>query len=248
MSEQDYTTPQPSSSPAPVQVELPISQPVVTYILLGINILIFLLTIVLGDQVAVLGIKNNQAIVDGQYYRLISAMFLHTELWHIGFNGYALYILGISLERFYGHTRFLVIYMLSGLAGSIASFALLPFNSLGASGAIFGIFAATIPFWYHNRFILGDFRRRIANIAWVIGINLVIGITSRGIDNWGHIGGLVGGLILGWFAAPRYVVGAMREGRLQIRDQSSAVVRWMAFGIFALLLILITTYLIVIRS
>jgi len=122
---------------------------------------------------------------------------------HIGFNMYALYILGPGLERFYGPWRFLLLYLLGGFAGNVFSMIFTPQPSLGASTAVFGLLAAQGALLYHNRDFFGGERtqRAIINIAVVAGINFLIGL-SPGIDNWGHMGGLLGGLVFAWFAGP----------------------------------------------
>jgi rhomboid protease GluP len=106
------------------------------------------------------------------------------------------------LERQYGHGRFLALYFLSGFAGNVFSFLFSPAPSLGASTAIFGLLGAQGVFFYRNREVYGKIgQRALINIITVAVINLVIGL-SPGIDNWGHIGGLIGGTIFAWFGGP----------------------------------------------
>lgn len=257
-------SPDPSPAPAPApppsglqRVRLPSSPPVVTYVLLAVNILVFLADTALAaagygvsgvGPLTLLGAKNNQAIVNGEYWRLITPLFLHGGLLHLGFNSYFLYIVGRGVERAYGTARFLAIYFLAGLAGTVASFALSRANSIGASGALFGVIGAWIPLLYRNRHVLADTQRQIGRIAQVIGINLLIGL-SPGIDNWAHIGGLVGGLALGWFAAPRYGV---RDGLIgseaQVVDESAFASTWVAAVLLAGLLIGLTLALVTLRG
>jgi rhomboid protease GluP len=190
-----------------VAVKTPANQPVVTYALLGITILAFVLqfgsTMLLGDDwLAAFGVKYNPAIVDGQIWRLLTPMLLHGTILHLGFNMYALFALGRGLERFYGHSRYLALYILSGFAGNVVSFLFSPNPSLGASTAIFGLLGAEAVFLYKNRTILGaSARTALTNVITIAVINLVIGL-SPGIDNWGHIGGLVGGTLFAWFGGP----------------------------------------------
>ncbi|NJN17171.1 MAG: rhomboid family intramembrane serine protease [Oscillochloris sp.] len=152
-----------------------------------------------------LGAKENTLIANGEYWRLIGAMFLHGNLIHIFFNGYALFALGPETERIYGTGRFLVLYFLAGIAGSVASYALSPEPSVGASGAIFGLIGALGMFYYLNRAALGEFgRMQIQSMAAIVMINLIIGFSAQGtIDNWGHMGGLVGGVLSALALAPR---------------------------------------------
>ena len=181
---------------------------------MGINILVFLADMGLritgyGFQgvgpLTLIGAKDNQAIVRGEYWRLITPLFLHGGILHLGLNRYFLYIVGRLVERAFGTARFLAIYLLSGIAGVVASFAFSHFDSIGASGALFGLVGAWVPLLYRNRHVLANTRQQIRRIVQVIAINLLIGL-APGIDNWAHLGGLVSGLALGWFASPLYVV------------------------------------------
>jgi rhomboid protease GluP len=155
-----------------------------------------------------LGAKVNDLIADGAYWRLLTATFLHGNLIHIFFNGYALYALGPETERIYGTRRFLALYFLAGLGGSLASYLMSPAVSVGASGAIFGLMGGLGLFYYLNRAALGEFgKAQVQNMVAIAMINLFIGFTNAGvIDNWGHLGGLIGGALAGLALAPRLEV------------------------------------------
>jgi rhomboid protease GluP len=154
------------------------------------------------DWPAQLGLKINLAIAQGQLWRLITPMFLHGSILHIAFNMYALYIFGPGLERYFGRARFLALYGLSGFAGNVASMMFSAANSLGSSTAIFGLLGAQGVFVYQNRELLGKgARRALNNIISIAAVNLLIGLSPQ-IDNWGHIGGLIGGSLFAWFAGP----------------------------------------------
>jgi rhomboid protease GluP len=157
-----------------------------------------------------LGAKENSLIEQGQYWRLITATFLHANLVHIFFNGYALFALGPESERIYGTRRFLALYFLAGLGGSVASYLFSPAPSVGASGAIFGLIGGLGIFFYLSRKALGDFARtQLQSMAAIAMINLIIGFASPGvIDNWGHLGGLVAGVAAGAALAPRLGVNS----------------------------------------
>lgn len=192
----------------PVAVKLPGSSPVVVYILLGLTILVFILQLaseyLLGgvDLPRALGMKVNELILEGQLWRLFTPMLLHGSILHIGFNMYALYIFGPGLERHYGHWRFLALYLLAGFAGNVMSFLFTNLPSLGSSTAIFGLLGAEAVFLYQNRKIFGrSAQRALGNIITIAAINLIIGISPQ-IDNWGHIGGLIGGTLFAWSAGP----------------------------------------------
>jgi rhomboid protease GluP len=212
----DYTPPgsdqlhSPETPPTPrqVAVKLPANSPVVVYTLLVLTIFVFLLQNLSEllfniDWLQVFGMKDNSAILEGELWRLFTPMFLHGGLLHIGFNMYALYIFGPGLERHYGHLRFLLLYFLSGFAGNVMSFLFSMAASLGSSTAIFGLLGAEGVFLYQNRKIFGaNAQRALMNIVMIAVINLVIGL-SPGIDNWGHVGGLLGGTLFAWSAGPK---------------------------------------------
>lgn len=156
----------------------------------------------------VLGAKANPLIDAGQYWRLISATFLHANLAHLFFNSFALYTLGPESERIYGAPRFLALYILSGLGGSVASYLFSPAPAVGASGAIFGLIGGLGVFYYLNRTLLGAFgRAQVQSMVVIAALNLLIGFSSGGvIDNWGHLGGLIVGALAGLALAPRLKV------------------------------------------
>lgn len=146
------------------------------------------------------GAKVNALVLEqSQWWRLVSATFLHGGFLHLAFNVYAVFVLAPILERLYGARRFLVIYMVSGLGGSMASLFFNEGVSVGASGAIFGLLGALLVFGFKFRSLLPPRLRSafgIKLIPWVI-INLVIGfIPGLRIDNAAHIGGLLAGVIV----------------------------------------------------
>lgn len=218
--------------PSTVMVRYPQSKPLVTYILMGICIVIYLAQIaseiLLGtDLPALLGMKINEAILNGQVWRFLTPMFLHGSLLHIGFNLYALYIFGPSLERRFGRGRFLLLFLLSGFVGNVISFIFSPAASLGSSTAIFGLLGAEMIFAYRNQGLLGSSARRVlVNVITVAGVNLIIGL-SPGIDNWGHIGGLLGGLLFTWFAGPILAIEGIYPD-LSVTDRRKASTIWIA--------------------
>ena len=197
-------------APPPQQVPISTSQqrPIVTYTILVLAVIIYLLQMAsqnfMGgtDLPALYGMKVNEFILQGQYWRLITPIFLHGSIMHLGFNMYALFILGPMLERLYGHGRFLGLIFVSGFAGNVMSFLFSAAPSLGSSTAIFGLLGAQGVLLYQNRQFYGRVAQRaLINIVVIAGINLVIGL-SPGIDNWGHIGGLLGGTLFAWFGGP----------------------------------------------
>lgn len=191
----------------------PPRRPWVVYTILGLIVVMYLLTALLSGSLTqpsllvlvLLGAKENSLIDAGQYWRLLSATFLHGSLIHIFFNSFALYALGPESERIYGTWRFLTLYFLAGLGGSVASYLMSPAPSVGASGAIFGLIGGLGMFFYLSRVVLGEFgRSQVQSMATIAVINLVIGFSAPGIiDNWGHMGGLVTGTLVGAALAPR---------------------------------------------
>ncbi len=174
----------------------------ITYILIGINIIFYILSAYLSGSIfnidprvlIVLGAKYNPLIQQGQYYRLITAMFLHGGLLHIFLNMYALKATGEIVESIYGKTKFIIIYFLSGIVSSLASYIFSDGVSVGASGAIFGLLGACLIFASKMKEKIG--KSFLTNILSVIAINIFIGITMPNIDNFGHIGGLLGGILI----------------------------------------------------
>lgn len=215
--------PSPPTRPQMVPISLPTAIPRVTYTILGVTVFVYLIQMLsqyaLGYDIAIgLGAKSNAAIRAGQLWRFFTPMLLHGSILHIGFNMYALYIIGIGVERRFGHGRFLLLYILSGFAGSVFSFLLSSVDSIGASGAIFGLIGAEGIFLYHNRKLLGNqVKRAINNVIFIVILNLLLGL-SPGIDNWAHVGGLMGGLIFTWFAGPRWEVQGIAPS-LHVVDQ-----------------------------
>ncbi len=194
--------------PIQVQIKSPQVKPIATYALVGITIFFYsfqaLSKLLFGgaDFPAALGAKVNQYIELGQIWRFITPVFLHGSILHIALNMYALFVLGPSLERFYGHLRFLMLYFIGGFCGNVASYIMSTNNSLGASTAIFALILAQAVFVYQNRKYFGSrAKSMLLNMGFIVILNLVLGL-SPGIDNWGHLGGLVGGAIFSWFAGP----------------------------------------------
>ena len=176
-----------------------------TYILLGIMVVVYgLMTLSGGTQNAGVlvefGAKYNPLIVAGQYWRFITPIFIHIGFTHILMNGITLYFIGQYVENIFGHLRFFIIFMASGIVGNIASFAFSDGLSAGASTAIFGLFGAFL--------MLGEsFQDNPAIVSLAktflvfIVLNIAVDLFASGIDIAGHLGGLVAGFL------SAYVVG-----------------------------------------
>ena len=174
-----------------------------TNILIAINLLVFLISAWISKNIfnidiytlIIMGAKVNSLIDKGQVWRLITCAFLHGGLIHIFFNMYALKILGPEIEYVYGKVKYLVIYLLSAIAASIFSYIFGPQSvSVGASGAIFGLFGAMLIFGIKHRKQMG--KAYMMNILQVIFVNVIIGISSSNIDNAAHFGGLIVGALI----------------------------------------------------
>ncbi len=193
---------------------MPSLAPVATYVILGFTVLIYLLqmasTAMLGDDLPLmLGARVTELMLEGQWWRFITPVFLHGSVAHIFFNMYALLSLGSFLERQFGHARFLLLYFLGAFAGNVFSFLLTEGYSVGASTAVFGLVAADVIFFHQNRKLFGgQAKQAIGNAVFIIAVNLFIGL-SPGIDNWGHVGGLLGGAMFAWFAGPSWKVAGI---------------------------------------
>jgi rhomboid protease GluP len=199
-------------------------------VILAVNVLIFVSSSVLGQiDLLLLGAKVNEAIVAGEIWRLVTAVFLHVDVFHIAFNSYALFVFGVQVERRFGRVRFPLIYLASGIAGSSLSFLLSPYPSVGASGAIFGLIGVLGAYLYRYRDWLVAGRARLGNIVSILLYNLVYGLMIPAVDNWAHIGGLLAGLLLGWTLAPRYEFDSsdLFSGRMpQVLDEGGPL-QWL---------------------
>lgn len=175
-------------------------QPIVTYIIIAICIILFILMELSGgstnSQVLLkYGANLDVLVKNGEYYRLFTCIFLHIGIMHLLCNMYSLYIIGREVENLFGKVKYIIIFILSGIFGSIMSLAFTHNTiSAGASGAIFGLLGALLYFGMHYRTYLGETIKR--SIIPIIVINLIIGFFAKGIDLAAYIGGLVGGILL----------------------------------------------------
>lgn len=172
--------------------------PYVTYFIIAINVIFFFVPILLGqyDYIVQLMAVHGPSVRAGDYYRLFTGMLLHGSVVHLILNCYSLYIVGSQIESFLGKVKYIIIYLFSGIIGSLFS---ITFNasglSIGASGAIFGLMGALVYFGYFYRVYLGNVVK--TQLVPIIVLNLLMGFMSGGsIDNAAHIGGLIGGIVI----------------------------------------------------
>jgi rhomboid protease GluP len=180
-------------------------RPIFTYIFLAFNIAIFLLMSLAGGStnettLRAFGVKANAEIAQGEWWRLIAPIFIHIGLIHLISNSYALWVIGPQVEKLYGPSRFVILYMLAGIAGVYGSYIYHPADiSAGASGAIFGLFGVLFVFGVRYRHSIPPFFKRAVGTAVlpVILINLMIGFSGLlPIDNSAHVAGLIAGAAL----------------------------------------------------
>ena len=184
--------------------------PFATYLLLVANLVIFAFMERAGgsQDPTVLdrfGALFGPLVAEGQYWRLLTAIFLHIGFVHLAFNGLGLFVFGTVVERIGGPLRLVAVYIGSGLAGSALSYLASPaIRSAGASGAIFGVLGALAVYLVVNRQEFGKLgQREITTVLFLAAMNLLNGLTTPGVDNWAHAGGLIGGAALGLAIMPR---------------------------------------------
>jgi len=174
--------------------------PIITYIIILINAIIFILSNINIDVANALFLSPH---IGNEYYRLITSAFTHYDVFHFLFNMYALYIVGPQIENFFGRTKYILIYLFSALTGSLLSLSFMDnVGSLGASGAIFGLFGSLLYFGYHYRLYLGSVMK--SQLIPLILFNLVLGFIIPNIDMAAHIGGLIGGSLISMAVGVKY--------------------------------------------
>ncbi|HZW81820.1 MAG TPA: rhomboid family intramembrane serine protease [Candidatus Deferrimicrobium sp.] len=177
------------------------SRPTITYSIMaicvamaGVSISLGAYTVYSADPVVMtqLGAKANDLVAAGQFWRLLSSVFLHLGLMHLAFNMVFLYSIGPGVESLFGKTRYFVIFVMAGLLGSIASFAFTTAISAGASGALFGLLGAYLYFWLREPKAGKQIGRAVVQL---VAYNLLFGLLVKVVDNWAHLGGLLGGFL-----------------------------------------------------
>ena len=230
------------------------NKPLVVYSILSINLLIWVLTEVIGSSRDPMTLRQFGAITyldinNGDYWRLFSAIFLHVGAGHLAVNCLSLLIMGGLLEKMVGHSRFAVIYMGSGISGSSFSYLMIPFLGVGAgaSGAIFGCVGALAGYFIVNRKSMGEMGKQNLNAVLILaGINFAFGYIMPGIDNWAHLGGFIAGAILGIGVVPiakslSYIDFRHDYGRKTLSFSSIKIRTVMSIS-FAILMVICTLY------
>lgn len=226
--------------------------PYVTWGLIIANVVIFLLdAATVGFAISMMGgsgelleagFISRDTVANGEWYRLVSSMFLHLGIVHLAFNMYALYLFGPLLEQLYGHLDYLIIYFLCGIGGGVLTILLAPDSSaVGASGAIFGLFGLAFMVSRRRHLLLGPQARAIlSQVGVLLVVNLVFTFAVPGISWTGHIGGLLVGALIGLLLAPTNVptMGGMWRGSdgSPVKSTTPAVVRAGAYVLIGVLL------------
>ena len=207
--------PEPKSKPSPSVFAVPVAKyPILTYIIIAVNIFIFVLMELGGGSTEIEtllrfgAVSHHHVFTLGEYHRLITPIFLHIGGMHLIFNTTSLILFGIRAEKYFGHLKFFVIYMLSGVAGNLAMAATSEFSvGAGASGAIFGIIGALFAFTKLRKKLIENFNGSALGIMIIFGI--LMGFTMGrapgmpNVGNMAHLGGLIMGFGLGWLLAKK---------------------------------------------
>ena len=206
---------------APRIVARPSGEAVATRALIGINVLVYAITAAQGranGSIFERFVLFGPFVDQGDWWRLFTSMFLHWSLLHIAFNMIALYSIGSVVEQYLGTARFLPLYLISGLAGSAGALLQAPISPIaGASGAVFGILGAMLVLeWNVTNRWAGQ------ALTWIV-INLVISFTVPGISWGGHVGGLIGGILI-TLAYSNFGRGRSAYGRLSVPAITALVV------------------------
>ena len=198
--------------------DVPLTSParLASDILIGMNVILFVLQLLFPETVSGGGIKVNALIDQGEYYRLLTAAFLHGSPSHLLLNMLSLHSLGSICEWTCGKERFLIIYLLSAIMGNVASYYGTPDGaSLGASGAIFGLAGALIVYFARNKVIFRDKevpKGLVMRLVATVGCNFLIGsVLPVHIDEYGHLGGLVTGMIVCGLLGPAYELCRLKD-------------------------------------
>jgi rhomboid protease GluP len=198
--------------------------------ILALLVLIFVVELRVGalasrEAIVAMGALARERVAAGEYWRLLTAPWLHGSVDHLVGNGIALYILGMVGEAAFGRAQLVVLYVLSGLAGSLVSVAMSAGPSVGASGAIFGLQGAAIVLFrlHRDRLLVRDRRVGVVLIIWAL-YTIAGGIMEPFIDNGAHIGGALGGALIARYLHPVVLSPLPPERAVTVR-------RWLFFVI-----------------
>lgn len=233
-----------------IRLDLPVTRPRLTFIILGLLVAVFLVQITIWfqqdatavDPVSAWSAVNSQRILEnGEIYRLLTSVFVHLSENTLFLNALALFFVGQSVEAFFGRQRFAILFLLGGLSGSLASFMFTRQPSSGAAGAVFALFGANLVFLWFNRALLG--RRAMVQFQWVFlmaALNVIFAVMGDNmlgapISLWTYVGGFFAGVVMGWFMSPVYQARPVPRDTdiFQVIDTNPLKTAWRAPIIYA---------------
>jgi membrane associated rhomboid family serine protease len=227
------------------------AQPLWTYIFLGVIAAVFFGQMALGgvsgriDPIAQWGAAIKSQLQDGEFWRIVTPIFIHFGIVHFLFNMVALFSFGVELERLYGQVRYILIFFLTGIFGNLLTMFMdmgdRPVIAAGASGSLFGLLGAMIAFYYRNRDTLGWFgNQNLRSLLFVAGLNVLITFSIPGIGIWAHMGGLASGFFLGYFLSPFQIKRTIGKGAeaVAVRSKDFVNLWWPAGATFAALVVM----------
>ena len=176
----------------------------ITILLASVNILVLLLDLLLDGKIIEIGAKSSYGIINGEFWRLLTPIFLHADIFHLVTNLFGILVFGSIIEKKLGSMKFVAIYVLSGIYGNTFSFYFSPYLGVGSSSSVFGVLASLLTYFYLNKNMLGNIAKEyLISIIAIISISLIFGFISSGIDNAAHLGGILSGLIISILIVPR---------------------------------------------
>ncbi len=176
----------------------------ITILLASVNILVLLLDLLLNGKIIEIGAKSSYGIINGEFWRLLTPIFLHADIFHLVTNLFGILVFGSIIEKKLGPMKFIAIYVLSGIYGNTFSFYFSPYLGVGSSSSVFGVLASLLTYFYLNKNMFGNIAKEyLISIIAIISISLIFGFISSGIDNAAHLGGILSGLIISIIIVPR---------------------------------------------
>lgn len=226
---------------------IPKCKPIISSILIVIMIIMFFIEILFSalyndKAIIFLGAKWNEGITNGEYWRFITCTFLHGSFIHLFLNVFAIYIFGQEVESLFGNFRFLLTYLISSWGASLTSYVFSNEIAIGASGAVFGIIASLVVFFYKQREKVSGANLRYKSMYTLIIINLVFGFFLPRIDNAAHIGGTISGLVSSYFISPEYKIQTNETMQRSYVIKELNISRLIAGTFFITLILCLLTY------
>ena len=226
----------------------------ITILLASVNILVLLLDLMLDGKIIEIGAKSSYGIINGEFWRLLTPIFLHADIFHLVTNLFGILVFGSIIEKKLGSMKFVAIYVLSGIYGNTFSFYFSPYLGVGSSGSVFGVLASLLTYFYLNKNMFGYIAKEyLISIITIISISLIFGFISSGIDNAAHLGGILSGLIISLLIMPKHNNGIHIYGSFERSSVVNRIIYKLITNIYlkaflALFLVLIFIMMITYRS